>query len=188
MPHMCPCPGQDMVCPCPRPLPWACACACAFECMCVCARPDEVENEPLGHLHNCRIRAPTDFIYGPHSPNFPPLLLQSRSQPLSAKPSRPATASVSVRATYGLCSSFCTFRQFTFIAWRMRCLRAAQDVPPGSAMPLHEIYTHCGLGRRPSQFELPLVAGWPPCMRLVVPVVAMAASQFIMKLERGQVD
>lgn len=26
----------------------------------------------------------------------------------------------------------------------MRCLRAAQDVPPGSAMPLHEIYTHCG--------------------------------------------
>lgn len=136
----------------------------------------------------CRIRAPTDFIYGPHSPNFPPLLLQSRSQPLSAKPSHPATASVSVRATYGLCSSFCTFRQFTFIAWRMRCLRAAQDVPPGSAMPLHEIYTHCGLGRRPSQFELPLVAGWPPCMRLVVPVVAMAASQFIMKLERGQVD
>lgn len=104
----------------------------------------------------CRIRAPTDFIYEADTvPSCPSLA----AIPGTRLPScSPLPFLVGVRATYALCSSFCTFRQFTFIAWRMRCLRAAQDVPPGSAMscihtplsplwrPSHEIYTHCGLG------------------------------------------
>lgn len=134
----------------------------------------------------CRIRAPTDFIYDASAP--------AGSLPLDP-PSRSLHHQLRIHGHVlaNVCSSFCPFRQFTFIAWRMRCLRAAQDVPPlavctavgNSCWPkgARGDWLIQGRSNRRGLVKFTPVAVLHPanfsCRR-----VSLLAAKFIMKLER----